>query len=338
MGRFSVCGDEAVSVCHAGELSVGRFLARNIRSDQTEVATLVPSRGGAAARGVTMVKPVLHIHAAPVALSLLIHGAVAAVLLTPPVDTPAPLPTITVELVIDAPGRRTAARTAQPKAAGLATKPTQSAALATAAAARPDGPKLPRARIAPVARTMQRATAFRPPRRAEHRTANRPGAAPAVAARPKPAPKKLRSPATRARADAESRRPRPPRSTVARKRPRPTAAPRRTARKALAGRQSAAAASGELVAPTFGVGSGANRVPVYPERARQDGVEGRVVLLVLVGPDGRSQTVKVSRTSGHAVLDRAAVEAVRNWRFRPGTRGGVPVPATVAIPIRFKLE
>lgn len=78
--------------------------------------------------------------------------------------------------------------------------------------------------------------------------------------------------------------------------------------------------------------------PRYPREALRRGFEGEVVLVVLIGPDGRPQAVTVARSSGHAVLDRMAREHVAaRWAFEPPMRGGVPVAATVRVPVRFTL-
>ncbi|TMI84527.1 MAG: energy transducer TonB [Bacillati bacterium ANGP1] len=60
-----------------------------------------------------------------------------------------------------------------------------------------------------------------------------------------------------------------------------------------------------------------------------DGVEGTVGVRALVLADGTVARVDVSDSSGSAVLDRAAAEAVRRWRFLPATRDGVPIDAYV---------
>lgn len=81
-----------------------------------------------------------------------------------------------------------------------------------------------------------------------------------------------------------------------------------------------------------------NPAPVYPFAARRRGQEGRVVLDVEVLPDGGAGAVSVARTSGVVSLDRAALEAVRRWRFRPARRDGRPVRSTVRVPVRFALK
>jgi len=78
--------------------------------------------------------------------------------------------------------------------------------------------------------------------------------------------------------------------------------------------------------------------PVYPAFARRLGYEGRVVLHIQVMATGSVGTVRVERSSGYAVLDEAALESVKRWRFKPAQRGGQPVDATLLVPITFKLQ
>ena len=81
-----------------------------------------------------------------------------------------------------------------------------------------------------------------------------------------------------------------------------------------------------------------NPAPVYPTIARARGWEGRVVVKVLVRTDGSAGEVIVERSSGYQSLDRAAVEAIRVWRFIPAKAGGVSFESSVLIPVRFSLE
>jgi TonB family protein len=69
--------------------------------------------------------------------------------------------------------------------------------------------------------------------------------------------------------------------------------------------------------------------PVLPEKARQARVSGMVILQVLVNEDGEVADVKVLR--GHPLLDDAAVEAVRQWRYSPTFLNGEPVPVIAAV-------
>lgn len=77
--------------------------------------------------------------------------------------------------------------------------------------------------------------------------------------------------------------------------------------------------------------------PAYPENARREGREGRVLLYVLIDEQGKSKTVEVTRSSGSAALDRAAADAVSRWRFHPALAGEKPVKTRVTIPIDFRL-
>ncbi|QXM25468.1 TonB family protein [Elioraea tepida] len=77
--------------------------------------------------------------------------------------------------------------------------------------------------------------------------------------------------------------------------------------------------------------------PVVPLEARQRRIEGTVVLAVTVSAAGTPSAVDVLRSSGHLLLDRAAQEALWQWRFDPARRGGVPVEEQVAIPITFRI-
>ncbi|HEY0505073.1 MAG TPA: energy transducer TonB [Lysobacter sp.] len=75
--------------------------------------------------------------------------------------------------------------------------------------------------------------------------------------------------------------------------------------------------------------------PAYPEELACDNVGGQVVLMMTVGVDGRPGAVEVFRGSGIAALDKAAQEGVRDWRFKPATRGGQPQSSRLQVPINF---
>ena len=89
--------------------------------------------------------------------------------------------------------------------------------------------------------------------------------------------------------------------------------------------------------PGFEVGSADNPLPHYPTLARRRGIEGTVTLEVRVRADGLPERVAIGRSSGSSLLDAAALEAVRRWRFRPARRAGEPVPGVVTVPITFRL-
>lgn len=76
--------------------------------------------------------------------------------------------------------------------------------------------------------------------------------------------------------------------------------------------------------------------PKYPSRAMRRGEEGLVRVKVEVGADGEPTSVTVDTSSQSRELDRAAVDAVRRWRFRPAQQEGVAVAGTLIVPIEFK--
>jgi protein TonB len=80
-----------------------------------------------------------------------------------------------------------------------------------------------------------------------------------------------------------------------------------------------------------------NPFPPYPPSARRMGREGIAVIRIHVGTDGQAGTVLLHSSSGNGVLDQAALEAARRWRFVPALRKGVPVQATVDVPFAFRL-
>ncbi len=79
--------------------------------------------------------------------------------------------------------------------------------------------------------------------------------------------------------------------------------------------------------------------PDYPAAARRADMEGRVELRVLVGTDGRVKQAEIKRSSGHAVLDAAALEhALKKWRLKPALQDGVAVEGWLVVPISFELK
>lgn len=80
------------------------------------------------------------------------------------------------------------------------------------------------------------------------------------------------------------------------------------------------------------------RQPPYPEHARLNREEGRVLLRVSVDPGGAVAGLTVLQSSGHPELDQSALDSVKTWRFRPARRGNTAVAATVRIPITFHLQ
>lgn len=76
--------------------------------------------------------------------------------------------------------------------------------------------------------------------------------------------------------------------------------------------------------------------PVYPEKARDAGIEGTVICEATTGPDGRVISVKVLRSIPE--LDGAAVDAVKQWVYEPMMIEGKPRGVVFTVTIRFKLK
>jgi protein TonB len=78
--------------------------------------------------------------------------------------------------------------------------------------------------------------------------------------------------------------------------------------------------------------------PKYPDLARQAGIEGTVLLRVLVAEDGKVISVSVIQSDVTPAMERAAMQAAKQFLFKPAKQRTVPVKANMAIPIRFKLH
>lgn len=76
--------------------------------------------------------------------------------------------------------------------------------------------------------------------------------------------------------------------------------------------------------------------PEYSEEARKAKWQGTVVLWVIVSPDGRTRDIKVQRSLGLG-LDEKAVEAVRSWKFDPAKKDGQPVAVQINVEVNFRL-
>jgi len=76
--------------------------------------------------------------------------------------------------------------------------------------------------------------------------------------------------------------------------------------------------------------------PEYPQAARAAHQQGAVTMYALLGPDGAVQTVKILQSAGPA-LDKASVEAVKQWVFPPVRCGATPLPTEQEVRVRFTI-
>jgi protein TonB len=78
--------------------------------------------------------------------------------------------------------------------------------------------------------------------------------------------------------------------------------------------------------------------PHYPDRARNDGMEGTALLRLRIAADGTTQEIRLLRSTGHRLLDEAAQAAARRWEIAPALQEGRTIEAWVDVPVRFRLD
>ncbi|PYT09492.1 MAG: hypothetical protein DMF49_01990 [Acidobacteria bacterium] len=76
--------------------------------------------------------------------------------------------------------------------------------------------------------------------------------------------------------------------------------------------------------------------PEYPEMARKARVEGKVIIEAVIDTDGNVVDVKVLRSI--PLLDKAAIEAVKRWKYRPAMQHGRPVKVYFTVVVEFNLR
>jgi TonB family protein len=78
-------------------------------------------------------------------------------------------------------------------------------------------------------------------------------------------------------------------------------------------------------------------LPEYSDEARKAKITGSVEVLILVRTDGTVQFEKVLKSLGYG-LDEKAIEAIKQWRFKPGTKDGKPVDVMISVSLNFGLK
>ncbi len=84
--------------------------------------------------------------------------------------------------------------------------------------------------------------------------------------------------------------------------------------------------------------NGKRVAPVYPKRALRLRQEGVVWVQVLVAESGKQQRLKIVKNSNYPLLDKAALEAIKQWRFKPTVRNGTEIASWVEVPIEFQIR
>ena len=76
--------------------------------------------------------------------------------------------------------------------------------------------------------------------------------------------------------------------------------------------------------------------PVYPAMALTSRVSGTVMIEATIGVDGRVKNARVIKSI--ALLDQAALDAVKQWQFSPTRLNGVPIPVIMTVTVNFALQ
>ncbi|MGE0659804.1 MAG: TonB family protein [Reyranellaceae bacterium] len=113
-----------------------------------------------------------------------------------------------------------------------------------------------------------------------------------------------------------------------------------------AGQAALGGAGGDQIAAVGGMGARVLQArfrvtpdpPHYPRRALSQRQEGTVMIRALIGESGEARQIRLHASSGYPLLDKAALQAVGEWRFAPETVNGRPVAVWVEVPVRFKID
>lgn len=76
---------------------------------------------------------------------------------------------------------------------------------------------------------------------------------------------------------------------------------------------------------------------VYPESAKEEGIQGKVIVKLIVDEKGNVSSTEVVQ-SVNKELDKAAVTAIKKTKFNPAMKDKKPVKCEIAIPVQFKLS
>ena len=90
---------------------------------------------------------------------------------------------------------------------------------------------------------------------------------------------------------------------------------------------------GDVLAPVL-----VTRVaPEYPDEARKGGIRGRVLFQAVISESGAVESLELMK-SDHPLLTKAALDAIRQWRYRPATKDGKPVRVFLTVTTTFNVR
>lgn len=78
--------------------------------------------------------------------------------------------------------------------------------------------------------------------------------------------------------------------------------------------------------------------PLYPEEAAKKKLTGKVLIRALIDKNGDPVKVKVAKSSGNELLDKSALEAAKQNKYKPAIQNRQPVAVWITYPVEFKLE
>jgi protein TonB len=76
----------------------------------------------------------------------------------------------------------------------------------------------------------------------------------------------------------------------------------------------------------------------YPESSRRNGEEGRAIVKICVSAAGKIDSAEIANTTGHPLLDEAALKVAKAMRFKPATSEGKPAASCPTLPVKFELH
>ena len=77
--------------------------------------------------------------------------------------------------------------------------------------------------------------------------------------------------------------------------------------------------------------------PKHPDNLRREGVSGIVAVVLVIDSSGKVSDATISKST-HADFEEPTLAAVKNWRFKPATKGGQPCAVKVTLPIHFNID
>ena len=78
--------------------------------------------------------------------------------------------------------------------------------------------------------------------------------------------------------------------------------------------------------------------PVYPPELKRLSLEATVIIEAVISKEGRVSSARILRSGGHDLFDKAALDAVKQWRYQPALLNDKPVDVYLTIAVAFKLK